>query len=89
MAQTLTVKEAAGRLGYHPDHLRRLLRKGTVKGVTFSGVWMIDPAEVERVKALQSKGGRLPKSPARQYPPFNLCVSIQCASIKSEQISLC
>ncbi len=61
MAESLTVKEAASRLGYHPNHLRRLLRKGTVKGETFSGVWMVDPAEVERIKALQGPGGRLPK----------------------------
>jgi excisionase family DNA binding protein len=62
MAKPLTVKEAAERLGYHPDHLRRLLRKGTVKGESFSGVWMIEPAEVERIKALQSEKGWLPKS---------------------------
>jgi hypothetical protein len=63
MTRPLTVKEAAGQMGYHPDHLRRLLRKGTVKGESFSGVWMIDPAEVEGVKGLQGKGGRLPKVP--------------------------
>ena len=61
MAKPLTVKEAARQLGYHPDHMRRLLRKGTVRGETFSGVWMINPAEVERIKALQGPGGRLPK----------------------------
>lgn len=61
MAKPLTVNEAAERLGYHPNHLRRLLRKGTVKGESFSGVWMVDLAEVERIKSLQSKSGRLPK----------------------------
>ena len=62
MEEPLTVKEAAERLGYHPNHVRRLLRTGMVKGKRFSGVWMVDRAEVERVKALQGKGGRLPKS---------------------------
>lgn len=61
MERPLTVDQAAGRLGYHPDHLRRLLRQGTVKGEHFNQVWMIDPAEVERIKALQGEGGRLPK----------------------------
>ena len=62
MAKPLTVKEAANELGYHPDHLRRILRKGIVKGETFSGVWMIDRQEVERIKSLQGPGGRLPKA---------------------------
>jgi excisionase family DNA binding protein len=65
MTKPLTVKEAAEQLGYHPDHLRRLLRRGTVKGETFSGVWMVNSAEVERIKALQGPGGRLPKTPRR------------------------
>ena len=70
MANLLTVKEAAKRLGYHPVHLRRLLRQGTVKGENFSGVWMIDPAEVERVKSLQSESGRLPKSARKAIPVY-------------------
>lgn len=61
MADRLTVKEAAGQLGYHPNYLRRLLRKGTVNGESFSGVWIIDRSEVDRIKALQGPGGRLPK----------------------------
>lgn len=62
MDRPLTVKQAAELLDYHPDHLRRLLRSGTMKGERFSQVWMIDRQEVERVKALQGPGGRLPKS---------------------------
>ena len=61
MERPLTVQQAAVELGYHPDHLRRLLRQGTVQGEQFSQVWMVDPAEVERIRALQGKGGRLPK----------------------------
>jgi excisionase family DNA binding protein len=66
MDRPLTAKEAAELLGYHPDHLRRLLRAGTVKGTQFSQVWMIDRQEVERIKALQGPGGRLPKSVPEQ-----------------------
>jgi excisionase family DNA binding protein len=62
MERPLTVPEAAGKLNYHPDHLGRLLRAGTVKGMRVGGRWLLDPAEVERIKTLQGKGGRLPKA---------------------------
>jgi len=63
MEKPLTVDQAAAILGYHPDHLRRLLRRGQVKGERFNRAWMIDLAEVQRVKDLQGKGGRLPRAP--------------------------
>ena len=62
MDRPLTVPEAAKLLDYHPDHLGRLLRAGRVKGERVGGRWLIDPAEVDRVKALQGQGGRLPRS---------------------------
>ena len=62
MERPLTVPEAAEKLNYHPDHLGRLLRAGTVQGERVGGRWMIDRQEVERIKALQGKGGRLPKT---------------------------
>ena len=71
MAKPLTVKEAASKLGYHPQHLRRLLRSGKVKGERFSGVWMVDPAEVERIKALQRPSGRLPRTTGGCLVPDN------------------
>ena len=53
----LTVKQAAVELGYHPNHLRRLLRQGVVKGEKLAGVlWQIEPEEVERVKQAQIEG---------------------------------
>ncbi len=36
------VKEAAEILGYHPNHLRELLRQGVVRARQFNRVWMID-----------------------------------------------
>ena len=62
MERPLTAQEAADQLGYHIDHLYLLLKKGTIEGERFNKAWMIDPAEVERIKALQGPGGRLPKS---------------------------
>ena len=58
MADKLTVKEAAKLLGYHQNHVYRLLRQGVIKGARFSRVWMIDRREVERVKSEQGEGGR-------------------------------
>lgn len=61
MSEILTAQKAADALGYHIDHVYRLLKDGTIQGERFSGVWAIPCTEVERIKALQSKGGRLPK----------------------------
>lgn len=58
MQEKLTVKQTAELLGYHVDHVRRLLRSGVMKGEQFNRVWIIDRSEVERIKAAQSKGGR-------------------------------
>ena len=66
MKRPLTVQEAARQLEYHPDHLRRLLRTGTVKGERIGQMWLIDRQEVERIKALQGPGGRLPKRVHKQ-----------------------
>jgi excisionase family DNA binding protein len=59
----LTTQEAAAELGYSVRHLYRLLDDGTIQGERFGHVWMIDRQEVERIKALQGPGGRLPKEP--------------------------
>jgi excisionase family DNA binding protein len=55
----LTVAQAAKQLGYHPNHLRRLLRSGVVSGwKQRNGHWAIPRREVERVQALQTEQGR-------------------------------
>jgi hypothetical protein len=66
MNDLLTAHEAAHELGYHINHLYELLRSGTVKAKQFNRVWMIYRQEVERIKALQGPGGRLPKSGPKQ-----------------------
>jgi excisionase family DNA binding protein len=68
MDRPLTAPEAAELLGYHQDHLRRLLKAGTVKGEQVSGRWLIPRQEVERIKGLQGPGGRLPRSPGEAEP---------------------
>jgi excisionase family DNA binding protein len=54
----LTARQAAEILGYHINHVYRLLRSGVMEGEQFNRVWMIDPAEVERIKRLQDVHGR-------------------------------
>ena len=66
MRDRLTAQEAADILGYNISHRRRLLRNGTVEAEQFNRVWMIDRQEVERVRALQGPGGRLPKSGSKE-----------------------
>jgi hypothetical protein len=59
MDNWLTVAKAAKYLGYHPNHLRRLLRKGAVSGrKQRNGHWAISVREVRRVRALQTERGR-------------------------------
>jgi len=38
----ISVEEAAKISGYHPEHIRRLIRGGKVKGRKFSIVWQVD-----------------------------------------------
>ena len=39
--QWLDVNEAAKLSGYHPEHIRRLVRQGAITAKKFSIVWMI------------------------------------------------
>ena len=66
MVEPLTVRQAADELGYHSHHVYRLLKNGTMKGRRFGPSWMISRQEVERIKALQGPGGRLPKAPKQK-----------------------
>jgi excisionase family DNA binding protein len=38
----LTTQEAAELSGYHPEHLRKLIRKGSIKAKKFGPVWAVD-----------------------------------------------
>lgn len=38
----ITTQEAAELSGYHPDHLRRLIRAGEIRARKFSILWLID-----------------------------------------------
>jgi excisionase family DNA binding protein len=58
MSDRLTTEEAAQELGYHIKHVQKLLRDGVICGEKFGRTWMVPRSEVERIRALQSPGGR-------------------------------
>lgn len=54
----LTVNEAAELSGYHPEHIRRLIREGAITAKKFSIVWMVN-----RDSLLDYKKGKEKPSP--------------------------
>jgi len=61
MDRPLTAGEAAKKLGYHVEHLYRLLKKGKVLGEKVGRQWFIAPEEVQRVLLEKEMwGGKLP-----------------------------
>lgn len=59
MTDRMTVQEAADYLGYHVNHVYRLLKEGSLKGEQFNRVWILDRREVQRFKSLQDEHGRV------------------------------
>ena len=49
----LSVGEAARRLGRHPELVRRWLREGRLKGLTFGRAWVIRERELARFEKAQ------------------------------------
>ena len=47
MADWISVTEAANLSGYHPEHLRELIREGRVKARKIVTVWQIERASLE------------------------------------------
>jgi len=58
MRDLLTVKETAEELAYHPNHVRRLLQSGTMKGEKIGNYWFVPRTEIQRIKAGQDEHGR-------------------------------
>ncbi len=61
MTEWITTAEACELSGYTPDHLRTLIRNGTVKGRKVSIVWLVDRASLRvymrRVEKIGAKRG--------------------------------
>ncbi len=61
MTEWISVTEAANLSGYHPEHLRELIREGRVKARKVVTVWQIDRvsllAYVRKAEKLGAKRG--------------------------------
>ncbi len=61
MTEWISVTEAASLSGYHPDHLRELIRAGKVKARKIVTVWQVDRASLQayirKVEKLGAKRG--------------------------------
>ena len=45
--QWLTVKEAADMSGYHPEHIRRLVREGKIEARKIVTVWLVNRSSLQ------------------------------------------
>ena len=54
----ITVRDAAQLVGYHPEHVRELLRAGIVKGQKFGETWQVDRADLLIYANRQAKSGK-------------------------------
>lgn len=43
----ITVREASERSGYHPEHIRRLIRQGKINAELIGLVYFIDPESLQ------------------------------------------
>jgi len=57
-----TVRELSAEIGYHPEHIRRLIRQGKIEATKVGLLWFVNPdsmaAYVERVRHTERGGPR-------------------------------
>jgi excisionase family DNA binding protein len=59
LGQWLSTSEAAKLSGYHPDHIRRLIRSGEVAGRKWGNAWMVDKESLlNHVQKMNAQGER-------------------------------
>ncbi|MBC8505268.1 MAG: helix-turn-helix domain-containing protein [Anaerolineales bacterium] len=63
----ITVSEAANLSGYHPEHIRDLVRDGRIKAQKFATIWQVDRKSLfDYIQEMEKKGEkRGPKGKAR------------------------
>ena len=57
MTDWISVSEAARLTGYAPEHVRRLLASGKVKGQRFASVWQVDRVSLVAYTKAVAKSG--------------------------------
>lgn len=73
ISTSLTVAEAAKRLGVHPQRIYPLIRVGALRAFKHGGRWEIDPAAVDRLRHQQ-------RPPGRPFTPENAWALIALAA---------
>ena len=62
----LTTQEAAALAGYHPDHIRRLIRAGEITARKWGVAWMIDRQSLLKyLKQIETQGQRRGPKPEK------------------------
>jgi excisionase family DNA binding protein len=70
MLNLLSVNEAAEVSGYHPEHIRRLIREGKIKAQKFASVWQVDRYSLQvYIRKTEIKGEK--RGPKRLKTPLN------------------
>ena len=57
MLNLISVNEAAKITGYHPEHIRRLIREGKIKAEKYISVWLVDRYSLYRYISKMEKMG--------------------------------
>ncbi len=67
MADWITTTEAIQLSGFHPDHLRVLMREGKIKGQKWGRTWQVSRGSLlAYLRMQQSKGERRGRKPKRK-----------------------
>lgn len=62
----LTTTEAAEMAGYHPDHIRRLIRAGEITARKWGAAWMVDRHSLlEYLNRIETQGQRRGPKPEK------------------------
>ena len=62
----LTTQEAAELAGYHPDHVRRLVRAGEIDARKWGHDWMVSKDSLFRyLKKMEEQGGKRGPKPEK------------------------
>ncbi len=62
----ITIRAAVGLSGYHPDHVRRLIKAGEVKGRKFATVWQVSRSSLlVYLRKQEQQGERRGRKPSR------------------------
>jgi hypothetical protein len=65
VANLVLIEQAVQQSIYHPDHIRLLVRQGTVKGEKHGGIWLIDLDSLRAYEARMREKGTQKHTPTK------------------------